>query len=72
MKRTMSKYSRKEWFAIFLGTVALGVVRGVKDKEAAKKKYPGAIARPYASLAEANKALVRGPDYDGDKAKELF
>ena len=68
----MSNYSNKEWFAIFLRSAPLGIVRGVKKKEAALKKYPDAIARAYVSLAEANKALILGPDYEGDMAPPLF
>ena len=68
----MSKYSHKEWFAIFLGSAPLGVVRGAKKAAAAKVMFPGAIARAYASLADANKALIRGPGYNGDEPGPLF
>ncbi len=68
----MSKNQSKVWFAIFCGSVPLGIVHGEKKSAAALVKYRGSIRRGFRTLRAALKALKNGPDWNGDEPPPLF
>ena len=63
----------KPWFVVFLdGRAVQPPVLGSVEAWAIASKYPGSIQRHYRTFRDALKAIERGPDYEGDKGRQLF
>ena len=73
-KKKVSYYTDYNYYVVFLGQTALGVRSTWPDARDLRDQHPEGATKcnGYMTLAEALKAVERGPGYLGDVPPALF